>query len=325
MNYKKSKRILNYYEFIKMALYDKKNGYYVKKNQRIGRCHLNSDFYTASSLGIIFYQLVFEATKTLLKNNNLENINVFTEIGVEFNQDQFFTHQKLFKQSIVIKLNESLAKIPKDTIVFANELLDAQPFHRLCFTRGKWHELGVQIQNKNKNQKIIKNIKLSHFSFEMRNILHKLPNNIQEGYILDIPIGAEILLKKIIAQNWKGLIILFDYGKSWEELCSLCPNGTGRSYFRHNQLNNLLIKPGEHDITCYVCWDSLEEILKENDFKFIKLKTQEAFFMHYSQNIIKKVISNNSENFNVQRQTLLELIHPEKMGRKFQVLYGIRE
>ena len=51
--------------------------------------------------------------------------------------------------------------------------------------------------------------------------------------------------------------------------------------------------PGEKDLTCHLCWDELIDCLTKGGFEKTKLQTQESFFMHHSQNSIKKITERN--------------------------------
>lgn len=321
--------LISYNTFIEEVLFAPEIGYYMKEESRVGR-NSKTDFYTAESLGPVFKKLVVAAVKKLLGDADCGQFT-FVEIGAEpgkglFERDDNVYHS--FKNTKIIRPGQEI-QIPPKSIVFANELLDAQPFHRLIYKNGQWKELGVRIQCDNN---VLSEEFLPELSDEVKEILEQLPNEVDEGYQLDLPLEAENLLESIVAQDWKGLIILFDYGLSWEDLIYNRPQGTARAYYKHKQHNDLLANIGNQDITCHICWDPLIEIIKNHHFIRPELQRQESFFVHNASSAIEEIINAKIDKsgtvmemgFNYDKQTLHELIHPGHMGHKFQVLWALR-
>jgi SAM-dependent MidA family methyltransferase len=106
-----------------------------------------------------------------------------------------------------------------------------------------------------------------------------------------------------------------------DELFQNRPNGTARAYKNHELRNDIFAFPGKQDITCHLCWDQMIGILKKESFQNIALSSQESFLIHYA----KKALQTNVEQGNLaQISAIKELIHPQYMGQKFQVLHGLR-
>ena len=70
---------LRYDEYIKFALYDTEFGYYKQAKERIGRIR-DADFYTASSMGDVFRELLISAFTKLLAGEQLSEYG-FVEIA----------------------------------------------------------------------------------------------------------------------------------------------------------------------------------------------------------------------------------------------------
>jgi SAM-dependent MidA family methyltransferase len=151
-----------------------------------------------------------------------------------------------------------------------------------------------------------------------------LPPDAPEGYHLDAPTEAVSLATAIARRNWQGLFLACDYGKSWAELAHGTPLGTARAYRRHRQSNDLLAYPGEQDLTCHLCWDWLAQALKAEGFAEPVLESQEAFFVHHAGRYIEEVTGQEAARFSEKKLSLLQLLHPSNLGRKFQVLHAIR-
>ena len=309
--------IIDYATFTQLALYDPEYGYYAKRDkERVGR-QFKNDFYTAASLGQVFGRLVLRAAESLLCKEMASEFD-FVEVGCEPSQDAFNGCLFPFKKHLRLAYPQAL-NIPKKSIVFGNEILDAQPFHRLIFSNKQWHERGVCIKN---NQ--LSDLRLPELSDPIKKANLALPQNSSEGYELDISLAAEDLLKKLAIQDWTGAILLFDYGKNWLDFTEGPPQGSARAYYKHQLHDQLLKHPGEQDLTCHVCWDRLGNILQENGFTNIQCVRQESFFVNYAICVIEEIISKPTSGFDHDKQTLKELIHPQHMGSKFQVMFAQR-
>ncbi|MGB0742964.1 MAG: SAM-dependent methyltransferase [Opitutales bacterium] len=308
---------ISYRDYIATVLYAKGCGYYQRATARVGRS-ADHDFYTSESLGRVFSQLVVGASESLL-GTDITIKSSFIEIAAEPGRsllDQLGAHP--FASSKVIRLGEPV-EATGQAIIFANEWLDALPFHRLVFRNGQWRERGVLFESGKLAEVLLENP-----SAVVAKVIRKLSTDIEEGYQLDLPLEAENALKELITQDWTGLILLFDYGKTTEALLQDCPNGTARSYYRHEQGNDLLERPGEQDITCDINWTPLVNRLKSTGFTSITLESQESFLVKRAASAAEAIVTASAGSFSTDRQTLMELIHPANMGQRFQVLWGMR-
>jgi len=158
---------LSFARFMELALYHEKLGYYARMRRRIGR-DPDADFFTSSSLGPVFGELVAAACVDLLGPPSA-GASVFVEIGTEpagpgtrgpagvlapsargvvaglaeAGPGSSVAHP--FDGFLNISLGQPLA-IPSRAIVFSNELFDAQPCHRLVHHAGCWREIGVSLR-----------------------------------------------------------------------------------------------------------------------------------------------------------------------------------
>lgn len=310
---------ISYRDFIECALYHPNCGYYRKDEARVGRSP-KTDFYTAESLGSVFSELVLGGIQEIIGETFAQHH--FVEIAAEpetgllqrLNPNKFPSlSASTIRCGDPIQINNTAP-----SIIFANEWLDALPFHRLIFTNGKWQERGVSIAHDTPQE-----VLLNELSAQVASEAHRLPANAPEGYCLDWPLEAENALKNLFAQFWHGLLIFFDYGKAWTDLIENCPAGTARTYFKHKAGNDLLENIGSADITCDVCWTPLQTICQSHCHT-VQLESQEAFFVQRGHRVAESIVTESAGQFSPRRQTLMELIHPAHMGRKFQVLWAQR-
>lgn len=307
---------LSYADYLQTVLYDPLAGYYRKEKTRVGKAP-GTDFFTASSLGPIFADLVVEAVCNRLAPGNPSDY-AFVEVGIEPEGGILRGRPHPFASYTAYTVGTTI-DIPPRAVVFSNELLDAQPFHRVRFLGNCWQECGVRVGDAALEEAI-----LDEFTPSVAAISNLLPGEATEGYTIDLPLGAEHLLHGIAETRWSGLWLTFDYGTTWRELATAFPTGTGRSY-RHHQIDgNLLASPGERDITCHLCWDQLTAVLRNAGFDPVGLERQEAFFVHYASPVIEDIMKSSTGTTDRSVSVLRELLHPAQMGAKFQAHWGVR-
>jgi len=308
---------ISFERFMQICLYDPLYGYYVKPRKRIGYGE-GTDFYTSSTSQPIFAELIIAACTHLLGSEMLSHYT-FIELGAEPNQDNPSNSGGIlngiknpFKASLALGVKDHY-KLSGPSIIFSNELFDAQPFKRFRFSQGRWKELGVACVNNT-----LKEVEISSV------LPNYLPAEAEEGYHIDSPEMATSLLEGLVSQPWTGLFIACDYGKSWDVLEKETPQGTARAYYQHTQSNNLLDNPSDQDLTCHICWDWLRTVLEKAQFKTINLQTQESFFVKYCSDWISTEISKEAGSFSPRKRALMQLIHPAHLGAKFQILNASR-
>jgi SAM-dependent MidA family methyltransferase len=316
---------LSFARFMELALYHPDTGYYAQQRRRIGRAP-EADFFTATSLGPVFGELVVEACVTLLAQRPPRD-HTFVEIGAESPAGSVLAPTGSgqagvahpFAAVATILLGQPL-QLPPRAVVFSNELFDAQPCHRLVRQAGCWRESGVGLRGD-----ALEEVLLPDLTPEVQTVLDRLPAAAPDGYRIDLPLAAALLAARIAVQPWAGLFVAFDYGKSWRELAEDTPAGTIRAYLRHRQSNDLLACPGEQDLTCHVCWDWLSEALTAHGFAAPVLESQEAFFVHHAAPALSRLTAAEAGRFSGRKLGVMQLLHPGNMGQKFQVLWARRD
>ncbi len=303
---------MTFAQFMEIALYDPRVGYYCQQRPRVGYA-AGTDFFTASTSGPIFGELIAAACVSLLNGSDPRDFK-FVEIGAEAGAGVLSGISHPFGSLQTIRVGDPL-EISGPCVVFSNELFDAQPCQRLVFRSGAWRERGVAL-----NDGVFSEVELP-----LTRVSAPLPATAVEGYAFDVPWSAKILADRIARQPWTGLFVACDYGKTWRELTEHCPAGTARAYYRHTQSNDLLAHPGEQDLTCHICWDWLSETLAHHGFASPTVPSQEAFFVNHAETCIAAAITQEASRFSPKKQALLQLLHPSHLGQKFQVLHARRE
>lgn len=303
--------VLTFAAFMELALFHPQIGYYRRDRRRVGYAP-GTDFYTASTSGAVFWELVAAACTALLGGEECAREHTFVEIGAEPGGGVLTGVEHPFAATRTLRVGDSLA-LDGRCVVFSNELFDAQPVRRFVRRAAAWRELGVSLRDGG-----LQEIEMGEVS------AYWLPVDADEGYVFDAPRAAGDLAAALAAQPWTGLFVACDYGKSLFELATATPAGTMRAYHRHTQSNALFAHPGEQDLTAHVCWDWLETALAAGGFRDVRVESQEAFFVHHAEAFLARTMAQEAARTSPRKLALLQLLHPSNMGQKFQVLHGIR-
>jgi SAM-dependent MidA family methyltransferase len=304
--------VMTFAQFMELALYDRAVGYYRRDQTRVGYA-TGTDFFTASTSGPVFGELLVASTVNLLAGKNPRGFT-FVEMGAEPGGGVLAGVEHPFGSARAVRVGET-ANLTGDCVVFSNELFDAQPFRRFVFRDQAWRECGVALRDG----------ALAFIELPPAAPPAELPAAAPEGYVIDAPFAAAALGRELAAQPWTGLFLACDYGKSWAELTEACPAGTARAYHRHTQSNDLLARPGEQDLTCHICWDWLATALAGQGFVRPTVESQEAFFIHHAADYIAATTAAEAARFSQKKLSLLQLLHPSHLGQKFQVLHARRD
>lgn len=314
---------LRFDAFMRLALYDPGLGYYRRDRRRVGRDR-SADFYTATSLGPIFGELVAAACSKLLREANLDPAaHAFVEIGAEPSGgvlDHVAAHP--FAATRALRLGDELALAGR-CVVFSNELFDAQPVRRFVRREACWHELGVALGP-------AYTLAEADLGPAPEDVFPHLPPLAETptGYQFDAPLAAADLAARLASEPWEGLFVAFDYGKFFAELAHSVPGGTLRAYHRHEQEKDLLARPGEQDLTAHVCWDWLLAPFAAHAPTAHPpgVVSQESFFMHHAGEHLATVFAREARASlaSPAKRALMHLLHPAQMGQKFQVLHALK-
>ena len=303
--------VVSFARLVEAALYAPGLGYYVADRTRVGKS-AGTDFTTAAALGPMFGQLIAGAAKTLVGDLKAHTL---VEIGAEPGQTHYAGVASQFAELRTFRFGAE-PQFPDRSVLVANELLDAQPFHRFVRQDGVWRELGVRVDGTELTVE-----PLGDYSTSLAaEFACSLPVA-EEGWIIDAPLAAEELLARLLSGGWSGAVILLDYGKTVAQCLESSPAGTARAYRSHQLSGAILEELGSQDLTCHVLWDRAEPILVGAGFKGVRLDRQEAFFVKYAGGEMERIALSGDHEVTGR---LRALTHPAHFGAKFQVLHGFR-
>ncbi len=323
-------------KFINFSLYDKKNGYYMKK-KKFGK---NGDFITAPNISRLFSEMVAvwvisfwqslgcpkkinlielgagngEMMKIILES--LENFPIF------FNSCNFLIHEK---SSSLIKIQKKklyktkitwISKIKKinknPTIFIANEFFDSLPIKQFQRKENLWFEKYVNLDNPKKPYFFSRKINIKNIE---KKIDYKISEN--QNFIELSSLGLNYLreISKIIKKNNGGLLLI-DYGYKNKKM-----KNTLQGVSNH-KFANILDNIGNIDITHNINFNFFQKFINHLGGLKNNLTTQKEF-------LIKMGIKQRAETIS-KRQSFIKkadiyyrlerLIDENQMGKLFKVM-----
>ncbi len=333
----KKKHNLPLDEFIDLSLYNKKFGYYMKKNP-FGK---DGDFVTAPNISRLFSEMIaiwivsfWQSLGSPKKFNlielgagNGEMMKVLVESFQNFpnflNCCKLIIHEKspslikiqkkkLAKTKIfwISKINE-LEKIP--SIFIANEFFDSIAIKQFRKNKDLWLEKFVSFENQNKASFFEKKIDIEKFE---KKINFKISKN--QNFIEYSKLGLNYLknIFKIIKKNNGGLLMI-DYGYSEKKM-----KNTLQAISNHKSAN-ILRNIGNVDITHNISFNLFKKFTKQMGGLKNNLTTQKNFLLKMG---IKQRAEIISKNVNFLKKAdiyyrLKRLIDEKQMGNLFKVMF----
>ena len=213
---------------------------------------------------------------------------------------------------------EVSSEIPSGCI-FSNELLDALPTHRVVVERGALREVFVDFDG-DRFREVLEKPSTPELEKYFR----------EQGIVLEQGQQAEVCLE---ACRWienagralgRGFVLTIDYGHEASALYDNRHNrGTLLAYREHVVTENLLDAPGMQDLTAHVNFTAVDLWGRRAGLERTGLVTQSQFLVALGRgNEFADLYETGQTEVEKLRARLLlkNLIHPEGLGEKFQVL-----
>ncbi len=346
--------IISFARFMELALYCPVCGYYEKEKDNIGR---HGDYFTSASVGPLFGELLaFQFAEWLrdpyARGARLEIVEAGAHNGQLAKDILTWLHEKrtdLFARlqySIVepsptrrawqkenlLRFHDRVrwAASPDDLrksginsgvhgIVFANELLDAMPTHRLGWDANtrNWFEWGVAVQEEHLVWKKIQNPK---FEVQPPALPAELRNVLPDGFMTEVCPAATNWWRAVAGILREGRLLTLDYGLTAEEFFHPeRKNGTVRSYRNHQAKSDVLADAGEQDITAHVNFTAVQQAGEAAGLGTESFLFQEQFLTQIADRISRDPAA-FGEWTPARARQFQTLTHPEHLGRSFRVL-----
>tara|TARA_Y100000590_G_scaffold413885_1_gene510201 strand:+ start:3565 stop:4629 length:1065 start_codon:yes stop_codon:yes gene_type:complete len=326
-------------EFINIALYDKKTGYYMKKNP-FGK---EGDFITSPLISNLFGEMLAVWCVALWENIGKPRKILLVELGpgngsLCKNLLDTFKQFKDFYDSLEINLLEisnRLKKIQKakinnkkvkwikkikeinygPIIFLGNEFFDALPIKQIHKKKKSFFEKYVTLSKDKKKIRFLHKKANNNLIKNIQNL-----NLITTGNTIEYPLEAikflEIIAKKI--NKFDGALLTFDYGYTKNK-----NQNTLQSLKEHKYID-VSLKPSHSDITSHINFQLFQKILYKNNLDVKKVAKQSEFLKKIGilerANILSKKMT-FKEKANLFYR-LKRLLNPKEMGDIFKVIFA---
>lgn len=331
------KKIISFKSFMDIALYHSNLGYYKNALPKF------QDYVTAPIISTLFGKTIANFLKEDIEEAKdikilelgagngklaLDIIRKLQDYGVTANYHILEISNKLIsEQKALLKdFNSQISwveDIPDtfDGYIIANELLDAIPCHRFCYSKETQsiHELGVTIENNNFYSKPMPDPSEEFKAFLKSSYYQKIFNLIQSydiDYVSEVNLAALGMFSKIISSLNNGKCLIIDYGyQSTSELYSKERHlGSLISFKKHKTSHNPYENIGSQDLTSFIDFEELSNISDKLGANIEYFSNQEIFLLEHG--ILTEKIS-QPQQFNHEVRLLTS---PEEMGNIVKVL-----
>ena len=324
-------------KFIDLSLYNKKFGYYMKKNP-FGK---KGDFITAPNISRLFSEMIAIWIISFWKNlgsprnfnlielgaGNGEMMKVLLESFQNFpsflESCNIIIHEK---SPILIRIQKEklskskiiwvsqINKIKKNPSIFiANEFFDAMPIKQFRKQRNIWYEKFVNFENYSKASFIEKKTNIKKIE---KRLNFKISQN--QNFIEYSEFGFDYLknISNMIKKNTGGLLII-DYGYLEKKM-----KNTLQAVSNH-KFANILDNIGGVDITHNINFELFKKFTQKLGGLDNNLNTQKNFLIKMGIKERAEILSRN-KNFSKKADIfyrLNRLIDEKQMGTLFKVMF----
>jgi len=308
--------------FMEQALYHPAHGYYPSGRAAIGR---RGDYFTNVSVGPLFGTLLAAQFIEIWERLAQPNRFIIVEQGAHDGQ---FAHDLLSGirsrapqvfEAIGYRIVEpfplwqdrqrqTLCNFPEE-VAWHNSLADLDAFAGIHFSNELLDALPVNLRDKSVG------LDRDEFVF-VENCNDRLPNESQLTWI-----------ETVAAKLQRGFVIAIDYGFVRNDFREVI-----QARARHQHLDSPFEQIGEADISVHVNWTDLAERAEASGLRVAGFSDQHHFFTGIASiwpDLLSSPLSNSTSLTNKAhsasdtaktRRALQTLLHPEMLGRAFQVL-----
>ena len=335
MKFKKNE-LLSLDKFIEKSLYNKKFGYYMKKNP-FGK---KGDFITAPNISLLFSEMIAVWIISFWENINCPKEFNLVELGagngemMKVMMDSFKNFPEFFKSCNII-IHEKSEKLISDqkkninhskivwlkniekidsipTIFLANEFFDAIPIKQFFKKKNKWFERYVNITD-------YKKAKFINQEFDIKKLERELDYRISKNQkIIEYSPETFEYLKKIceIIQINSGGMLMIDYGYS-----SVKMKDTLQAVTNH-KFSNVLENIGNSDITHNINFNFFKKLINKFNNLNTVITNQRKFLI--SMGIVQRA-EMISKNLSFSKKAdifyrIKRLLDQKQMGHLFKVM-----
>lgn len=193
--------------------------------------------------------------------------------------------------------------------LFANEVLDAFPVHRVEGSPEGVREIHVELDG-DRFREVPGPLSPGIAAYLEENAIAPQP-----GQIVDVAPGAARFAARAAAFLDRGFGIFVDYGEAAADLFHpLRRRGTLRAFHRHRLTHEVLDRPGEQDLTAHVDFTAVRRAAAGAGWAIAGQVSQAHFLLALG------ALEDYEAQDPARREALKDLVLPDRMGGAFQVL-----
>lgn len=318
---------ISYSDYINMALYHPEKGYYMMEKTKLGK---QGDFITSNHVHHVFGKLFAKHFYEIVTTFQLPPVvceigggdgrfaKAFLEEWDQISEDSskliYYIvetspfHQELQNEALPIgervyqfnSLEELIEKLPLfDGVIFSNEFFDALPVHVVEKMNNSLHEVQIGLDENENLEEVYREC-----SPRLLKWLDENEYDVSDGQRIEIPLIMNEVLNTLGSWLNKGFIYTVDYGYTTEEWKHPArKQGSLRGYHQHQMVENVLLYPGEMDITSHIHLDALKNTGEKVGLQFVEMLSQDKFLVragiidylqeHYDPNPFSEVSKQN--------------------------------
>ena len=343
--------------FMDLCLYHPRHGYYTRGIGGGG----GRDYLTSSGTHRIYGELLARQAEEMWRRMDRPQIFTFAEFGpgegifacdfvrAACGREEFFRALEylLIEPSPALRqrqrrrlesaatgvriewLDETSLKARSGTLrgcLFANEVIDAFPVHRIIGSTAGPREVHVSVRNGRLCEEL-----LSPSSEALTRFLDNSGIALEAGQEVDLNLVAPDWMTGAVGLLERGYLVVVDYGHEAKDLYHPARRrGTLLAYHRHRISEDFLLRPGEQDLTAHVDFSSLSAAAHDAGARRLGLISQTHFLLALGAlDRLPELCGERREQDDVgprqgeilkEREAIKDLVLPDRLGGRFRVL-----
>ena len=334
---------ITFKDFMEMALYHEKYGYYSGSYIPIGK---KGDFITSPHTHCLYGAL---HARQIEEFWNILDCTPFTvvEMGAGAGylaQDilSYLSNKDIFKSinDIIVEHKAETASYQQDLLkhftnkinwisrlsgldsvtgcIISNELLDAFPVHLIQKEDSSFKEIYLDFKEDGSHTEVLADLSIP----QLVEYVKELPSDLPEGYRTEVNLSINKWISELAGIIFKGFVVTTDYGHTRKEYFHPGRNrGTLLAYMNHSVNEELYERVGEQDLTAHVNFSDLHRWGKEVGFSTLGYVPQWAFLagLDFEETFLE-LSGGKFDPFSPELAAVKMLLLPQGMGESHKVL-----
>lgn len=259
---------ISFADYMRMALYEPKYGYYVTGPARMG---WSGDYFTSSDVSSLFSHCLGRQLVQLWEQLKRPSPFVVLEQGAGrgdiarhirswFAQEHPDISLDYRTEDIHVgqdALTSALNTSSNPHVLFSNELVDAFPVHIVQKYEGRLYEVYIDVHHGRLHEVLDEPSNAAVVDYLDS---YSIPwQNFEDRWRAEINLDAAQWIQQCASlPGKKGFLLTIDYGDEAQSLYTESrPRGTLATYYQHQFSERPLVRPGEQDITAHVNFTAL--------------------------------------------------------------------